>query len=120
MYYLKLLRQYSLYTLFLLATIIGVFYQSNFGCADHAGSASGFEDVGPYDKVFYSYRPATAEAYRYGELVVYRPRETQPGETSAVRVGRVVGKPGDVVEIHSSTLYRNGEADAQAIPADDF
>lgn len=43
--------------------------------------------------------------YDYGDIVVLK----APQDESTLYIKRVIGKPGDVIEIHGGEVYRNGE-----------
>ncbi len=117
MHYLKLVRYYATYAVLLIVVVAGSVYQANHGCTPHTGSNPGFQDVGPHDRVIYRYRDTTPEAYDYGDFVVYLPRVRRAEEArDQITVGRVAGKPGDVLAIRNGQLIRNGSPATDVMP----
>jgi len=87
--------------------IIGaVVFGSNYGCANVSRNSPSVGGLTADSTAWFSQlelNDAALSELNYGDVILYR----TPNEADAFYLGRIVGKPGDLIEMHEGVLKRN-------------
>jgi signal peptidase I len=61
------------------------------------------------DRVIFDHRRSLAGKWQRGDVIFFDPPETWPDEDGMVLVKRIVGLPGETIEVKNGHIYANGQ-----------